>query len=126
MSHEQSEPKSKRPADWNALVFLAIAAPVAAALIHSTFVFRSGIRFYNAELWVFSGQHSLSDILTWIANLSIEAFLTFFVLLPFRRLGLYRWPAWVSCIAVWTFLFFKLEVAVSGYALTSVLEVTAG
>ena len=127
MRHEQpSQPARKPPADWSALVFLALAAPVATALIHSTFVFRSGIRSYNAALWVFSGQHGLPDVLIWAATLSVEGLLTFLALLPFRRLGLYRWPAWVLCIALWTFLLSKMEVAVSGYPLTSVIEATAG
>jgi hypothetical protein len=94
-------------ADWFALVFMALAAPLIAALIHSSCVFQSGIRFYNAEI----GGLDVRSILTLVGGCGIPAIPTFFGLLPFRQRAMLRWLVWIAFIFLWTWLLFKMEIA---------------
>jgi hypothetical protein len=96
-------------ADWFALGLMAIAAPLIAALVHSTCVFQSGIRFYNAQIWGLDGFRS---ILAFIGGCGIPAIPTFLVLLRFRHQALARWLVWMAFIILWTWLLFKMEYAI--------------
>lgn len=103
-------------ADWFALILMSIAAPVIAACIHSIWVFHRGFRLYNAEIGgaYFHqniGQTGLLGILFFIGFCGIPAIPTFLILLPFRRRTFYRWIVWSAFIFLWTWLFFKMEIA---------------
>jgi hypothetical protein len=103
-------------ADWFALVLMSLAAPAIAACIHSICVFHRGIRLYNAEIGGAyfhgsNGQPGLLSILTFIGACGVPAIPTFLVLLPFRRRAFYRWLVWSAFIVLWTWLFFKSEIA---------------
>jgi hypothetical protein len=103
-------------ADWFALALMSLAAPAIAACIHSICVFHRGFRLYNAEIGGAyfhgsSGQPGLQSILTFIVACGVPAIPTFLILLPFRRRAFYRWIVWSLFIVLWTWLFFKSEIA---------------
>jgi len=95
---------------------MSLAAPVIAACIHSIWVFHSGFRLYNAE---FGGAHfhdnngptGLFGIIFSIGFCAILAIPTLLILLPFRRRTFYRWLVWSAFVVLWTWLFFKMEIA---------------
>lgn len=109
---------------WSDLVGVAVmsvTAPWIAAYIHSACVFHRGFRLYNAEVGgtYFHGsmppypQPSLGWVLlSWIGGCGVPAILTFLLLLPFRKRVVFRWLLWVWCIAIWTWVCFKVEYAI--------------
>jgi hypothetical protein len=105
--------------DLLALGLMSLAAPWIAAYIHSACVFLYGFRFYNAEVGriYFHGNGAVSEqpsfwiVFTWIGCFGIPAVPTFLALLPFRRRTSYRWIGWACFIILWTWLFFKMEIA---------------
>ncbi len=101
--------------DLLSLGLMSMAAPWIAAYIHSEYVFRRGIRLYNAEVGgIFfrgSTQSSAGTVLMWIALCAVPALPTLLLLLAFRKRGVYRWLAWICAIALWTWVCFKMEIA---------------
>jgi hypothetical protein len=107
-------------ADWFALALMAFSAPVIAAFIHSLFVYHSGFRLYNAEFGgaYFHGREAMENagtltMLTIAGACGVPAIPTFLVLIPFRRRTLYRWIVWAGFVILWTWLYFKMEIAYS-------------
>lgn len=105
-------------ADWFALAFMSLAAPVAAACIHSVCVFHRGFRLFNAEIggpyFHEGGPNWQPGILTFLhlsAACCIPAFLTFLGLLQFRGRVVHRWVVWLLFIILWTWLDFKMVSA---------------
>jgi hypothetical protein len=103
-------------ADWIALVFLALAAPLIAACIQSVCVFRSDHWIYQALI---GGAYfhavekpGLATIVFILGSCVVFGIPTFLVLLPVRKRVLYRWLVWIAAIAVWTLLCFSTEVYV--------------
>ena len=116
--HESFRVRLPAWSDWFSLAFISVAAPAAAACIHSVFVFHRGFRLYNAEIGgpYFSPggpnwQPGALTILHFSAACCIPTFLSFLVLLPFRKRTLYRWLVWLLLICLWTWLNFKMEYA---------------
>jgi hypothetical protein len=110
MNHQPaSQARSRSWLDFVTVGLMSIAAPGIAAFIHSVWVFHTGIRFYNAQIWGLDGFWS---IFTWFGACGAPAIPTFLLLLPFRKRVLYRWAVWVACIILWTWLLFKMEFAV--------------
>jgi len=107
-SHQPSQGRSQSWLDFVTLGLMSIAAPGIAAFIHSLWVFHTGIRFYNAQVWGLDGFWS---VVSWIGACGVPAIPTFLVLLPFRRRALYRWLVWVGFIILWTWFFFATEFA---------------
>jgi hypothetical protein len=105
------QPQGSTWLDFIALGFMSLAAPWIAAGIHSVCVFRSGIRFYNAEIWRLYEQPDFLGVLVWIGGFSVPGLVTFLILLPFRKLMLLRWIIWTCCILLWVGAFFKMEIA---------------
>ena len=106
-------PQTQYPT-WMGLITLglmSLVAPLIAAFVHSAWVFHSGNRFYNAEIWRLSQQPDLWSIFTWIGGFGPLGAITFLVLLPFRKRMLLRWVLWICCIILCTDLLFKAEVA---------------
>lgn len=104
--------------DWLSLVFMSFAAPITAAFIHSAWVFHRGIRLYNAEIGgaYFHGAGPVPpfnalSVLACVSGLAIPAIPTFLVLLSARKRASLRWIIWAGSVALWTFMFFKTEVA---------------
>ncbi|HEY3853967.1 MAG TPA: hypothetical protein VGO67_06210 [Verrucomicrobiae bacterium] len=123
MSSVESCRKQIKPQmDIVVLLLMSIAAPWFAAFIHSVWVFHRGFRFYNAE---FGGKYFFGviyghgsempnfrdDVIGWTLACVIPGAITFLILLPFRRLVWVHRILWVICIALWTLIFFKSEVA---------------
>jgi hypothetical protein len=99
--------------DLLSLGLMSMAAPWIAAYIHSACVFHRGTRLYNAEIggaFLRSGT-SLGTILVWITLCAVPAMPTFLLLLAFRKRIVYRWFAWACCVALWTWVCFKMEIA---------------
>jgi hypothetical protein len=114
MNQQASSPaRSHSWLDLIALGFMSLSAPVISALIHSTCVFQSGIRFYNAELWGLSEHLCLLDIISWIGSFGLPALITFLVILPFRKSALNSWMVWIGFVALWTLILFKMEYAIN-------------
>jgi len=108
------------PVAWSDLIgvaLMSIAAPWIAAYVHSAYVFQHGFRLYNAELGgsYFHGSTppdpGVSTILMWFVVCAVPAMPTCLVLLAFRKRAVYRWVVWVCCIALWTWVCFKMEIA---------------
>jgi hypothetical protein len=97
--------------DFLTLGLMSLAAPLIAALIHSAFVFYSGIRFYKAEIWRLSEHTDFWSILAWVGGLSVPGLITFLILLPFRKDTLLHWILWICCIILWTGALFITEPA---------------
>jgi hypothetical protein len=105
-------------ADWFALAFMALAAPVIAAFIHSWCIYHGGYRLYNAEIGgaFFHGREAVDNpgvgmIIAMIGACGVPAIPTFLVLLAFRRWTFLRWLVWCGFIVLWTWLYFKMEFA---------------
>src|SRR5262249_55884173 len=117
MSLRQSLHERVERLDVLGLALMSLGAPWIAAYIHSASVFHRGIRLYNAEvggmfLHPKTTMHSsIGTILMWIAVCAVPAAPTLLVLLAFRKRIVYRWLAWLCCIAVWTWVSFKMEIA---------------
>jgi hypothetical protein len=101
-------------ADSIALFFMALSAPLIAALIQSVCVFLSDHRVYQALIGgAYSGHpysggaYSIGFVLGFCVIFGIA---TFLALSPFRKRVLYRWLVWIAAIAVWTWLCFTIEV----------------
>ena len=92
---------------WRFLVlasFMAFLAPVLADSLHSFSVWRSGIRFYNAEL----GSIATPGYWVYVAARGVITFLIvwFFARIRFRDF----WP-WLCFVGLWTLLDFVSAVA---------------
>jgi hypothetical protein len=101
--------------DLLTLGLMSLAAPWIAAYIHSACVFHRGIRLYNAEIggtfFRDSTQSGWGTILMWVGLCAIPAMPTLLLLLALRKRVALRWLAWFCCIALWTWMCFKMEVA---------------
>ena len=110
-------------ADWLGLAFMSLAAPWIASYIHSWCVFHYTYRFYNADI---GGIYFHGDMppypppsMRWwgifligIGGCGVPAIFTFLGLLPFRKRASYRWIVWAGFIILWTWLFFKMDIAI--------------
>jgi hypothetical protein len=103
-------------ADWTALFFMALAAPLIAALIQSVCVFRSEHSIYQAVIggaYFHAVEKPLLDTIGFIlVSCGIGGILTFQFLVPFRQRPLYRWLVWLGAIAVWTWLLFSTAAVI--------------
>jgi hypothetical protein len=98
--------------DLTTLGLMSLVSPWAAAIIHSTYVFSTGIRFYNAELWRLADHHAVLDVLVWLGWFGIPSIITFLILLPFRNYRQLQWILWGCSVLIWLGLFFQMETAI--------------
>lgn len=85
-------------------VVMAFLAPLLADCLHTFFVVRGGIRFYNAELG------HIAESRYW-AYLALRGFVTFLVIWFFARIRFSHIFVWGCCVAIWTLLDLESEVA---------------
>ena len=103
-------------AEWIALFFMALAAPLIAALIQSVcvFVYLSTHGFYRSWIgraYFYSGAEMPGLAVDILVSCGICGIITFSVLVQFRERALYRWLIWIGSIVVWTwFCFYSTEV----------------
>jgi hypothetical protein len=98
-----SQPQSTR-SRWLLLGAMALAAPLLADSVHTLCVVVGGIRFYNAEL------SNVSNPFFWDFWL-VRGAVTFLLLWPFAKTPSRHRTMWICCVALWTYLDFKSEVA---------------
>jgi hypothetical protein len=99
-----------------ALVLMSIAAPLIAGCIQTLYHLQTGFRPRNAvisglyfdDMGYFIQPKFWDVLLSWVVLFGVPGFLTLLVLLAFRR-ALYRWIICVCSIALWTYVFFRLE-----------------
>jgi hypothetical protein len=84
---------------------MAFLAPLLADSLHSFFVVRGGIRFYNAEL----GRIAWSGFWIFVA---LRGFITFLVIWFFARIRFSDFIVWCCCLGLWTLLDLCMEVAI--------------
>jgi hypothetical protein len=100
-------------ADWIALIFLAVMAPLIAACIQSVSVFRRDHWIYQALIggaYFHEVQNPrLATIVQVIFYCGIFAIPTFLVLLPFRKRAFYRWLVWIGSIAISTWFYISTQ-----------------
>ena len=104
---EQTDSAVRR-LSWSFFVMaavMALLAPAVADCLHSFFVVRSGIRFYNAEL----GR--IAQPVFWIL-LGIRVVITFLALWFFGRIGFRDIFVWCVCVVLWTLLDMQMEIAI--------------
>jgi hypothetical protein len=103
-------------ADWIALIFLALAAPLIAACIQSVCVVRGGGRIYQAVIggaYFHQVEHPRSaTIVSTLGYCGIFGFFTLYALLPFRQRVLCRWLVWLGSIVLWTWVYFVTEITI--------------
>jgi hypothetical protein len=103
-------------ADWTALIFVALAAPLIAACIQSIYVFRGDHWIYQA---VIGGAYfhrvekpGLDTMVFGLGSCVINGALTVPALAPFQTRALCRWLVWLGAIAFWTFFYLTTEIAI--------------
>src|ERR1035438_6249947 len=76
---------------------MAFLAPLLADCLHSFFVVRGSIRFYNAEL----GRIAYPAFWIFVA---LRGFITFFVIWFSARIRFSDFVVWCCCVGLWTLL----------------------
>lgn len=98
------------------LILMSLSAPLIAGCIQTSYHLLTGFRPRNAvisglyfdDMGYFIQPKFWDVLLSWVVLFGVPGFLTLLVLLAFRR-ALYRWIIWICSIALWTYVFFRLE-----------------
>jgi hypothetical protein len=97
-----------RKLNWRFYVFVPLAAflaPLLADSLHSYFVVRRGIRFYQAEL----GYIDYLGFWVWVALRGIVDFFVMWFIIWLRIRDIW---IWCCLVGLWTWLAFKMEVVI--------------